>query len=358
MSAERRPTSSGEVLRELESAIPPHLASARTRHRRVPDDYVPRTQAFVARHDPAVTRIAIAHFGLQYRGQPSQQARAGLQWLTEALADGGSPHWEWASYVDEADYTNRLLISYWDDVDGFDDWFSRLGTHWTSESRSGPDEGCFTEVVRPSSDRYETLFTSDDRPEGIAATAGAMSGAVREHAYWGSARDRIPRSQTDELAPSGAPTVMVDGPRRRVIPGANLCLIRSGQDWTDTDPAERALYEANIEPALRTAMDFLRDSGLAHGCYSNRFMTVIGEDGRHASKTFGMSWWKSLAHLERWAGTHPTHLAVFSALMTHLSGPGAGLRRYHEITVASAAEQFFEYFNCHDDTGLLRAREN
>ena len=31
------------------------------------------------------------------------------------------------------------------------------------------------------------------------------------------------------------------------------------------------------------------------------------------------------------------------------------LRLYHEVTVAAADEQFFEYINCHDQTGLLRA---
>ena len=35
-------------------------------------------------------------------------------------------------------------------------------------------------------------------------------------------------------------------------------------------------------------------------------------------------------------------------------GPAAKLRLYHEVTVAAAEEQFFEYFNCHPNTGMLR----
>jgi len=31
------------------------------------------------------------------------------------------------------------------------------------------------------------------------------------------------------------------------------------------------------------------------------------------------------------------------------------LRLYHEVTVARANEQFYEYLNCHPQTGLLRA---
>ena len=40
---------------------------------------------------------------------------------------------------------------------------------------------------------------------------------------------------------------------------------------------------------------------------------------------------------------------IFGAAMKYLSslGPAAKLRLYHEVTVARAADQFFEYRNCH-----------
>ncbi len=43
--------------------------------------------------------------------------------------------------------------------------------------------------------------------------------------------------------------------------------------------------------------------------------------------------------------------------MKYLSslGPAAKLRLYHEVTVARAADQFFEYRNCHERTGMLNA---
>jgi aldoxime dehydratase len=45
--------------------------------------------------------------------------------------------------------------------------------------------------------------------------------------------------------------------------------------------------------------------------------------------------------------------------MKYLStlGPSAKLRLYHEVTVAAAGEQFFEYRDCHLRTGLLAAVE-
>ncbi len=178
-----------------------------------------------------------------------------------------------------------------------------------------------------------------------------------EHAYWGGMRDRIPLSQTSEMTPAGAPRLVRDGDRVRVEPHENICLIRSGQDWSDTEAAERRMYLDDVEPVLHAGMDFLRDEGLAIGCLANRYMTVLDSDGRATEKTYGMSWWNSLAALERWAESHPTHVRIFGAAMKYLSslGPAAKLRLYHEVTVARAGDQFFEYLNCHDRTGMLKA---
>jgi aldoxime dehydratase len=184
-----------------------------------------------------------------------------------------------------------------------------------------------------------------------------MSGEVQEHAYWGGMRDRIPLSQTSEMAPAGSASAVRDGSRVQVIPHDNLCLIRSGQDWGDTEATERKMYLEDVEPVLREGMDFLRDNGRSIGCYANRYMTVVASDGTPTEKSYGMSWWKSLAALERWAESHPTHVRIFGAAMKYLStlGPAAKLRLYHEVTVARADEQFFEYVNCHPQTGMLNA---
>jgi hypothetical protein len=179
--------------------------------------------------------------------------------------------------------------------------------------------------VRPATARFETLF-SNDRLEGMARLAGTLSGEVAEHAYWGGARDRLPLAQTDPLAPGDPPAVAGDGMRQVVRGQDNLCLIRSGQDWSDTDGGERRMYLDDVEPVLRAGMDFLRDEGSTVGCYANRYMRVIDNQGDPVDKSFGMSWWHSLADLDRWAKDHPTHKAIFGQAMKYLSalGPAAG----------------------------------
>jgi len=342
----------------MESAIPPHLRGERSRPRRISDDYAPPYPGYVARHKPSVKRVVMAYFGLQYPGEAPAAAASALQRIVSAFAATDSPgHWDRASYVDEAGFTNVISIAYWDEPARFDAWFAIHGRDWIADSRAAEPLGYFIEVLRPAVERYETLFSSNDRTEGIAVLADGMSDLVQEHAYWGGARDRIPLSQTDEMAPAGATRVVAEGARRRVLPQGNLCLIRSGQDWADTEGDERHMYQHDVEPVLREGMDFLRDDGLAIGCFANRYMRVIGAGGAPVDKSFGMSWWKSLSALERWSESHPTHLAIFGAAMKYLLklGPAAKLKLYHEVTVAAADEQFFEYLNCHDRTGMLRA---
>lgn len=342
----------------MESAIPLHLETTRTRHKRVPDDYQPPYPSFVARYKPGVSRVVMAYFGVQYRGAaPVVAAEALVEIAAQFAAAAGPSHWDRAHHVDQAGYETIVSVGYWDDIVRFDAWFEPVREAWTGRQREGV--GTFIEVLRPTVARHETLFSSPDRTEGVAAVAEGMSGEVQEHAYWGGMRDRIPLSQTDAMAPGGTPKLVRDGARLRVVAHDNLCLIRSGQDWSDTDASERKLYLDDVEPVLREGMDFLRDDGLAIGCYANRYMRLLSADGSVCEKSYGQSWWKSLAALERWAESHPTHVRIFGAAMKYLStlGPSARLRLYHEVTVAAADEQFFEYLNCHDRTGMLASVE-
>ena len=121
----------------MESAIPEHLQSARTRHRRVPDDYAPPYPSFVARHKPAVARVVMAYFGVQTRGEPSKAAEQALAWIVAAFGqDGGPTHWDRARYIDEAGFTNVVTVAYWDDHAKFDGWFPAAREGWTGERRN------------------------------------------------------------------------------------------------------------------------------------------------------------------------------------------------------------------------------
>ena len=64
---------------------------------------------------------------------------------------------------------------------------------------------------------------------------------------------------------------LVTGARRT----SNLCLIRSGQDWGDTEADERRMYLRDVEPVLRAGMDFLRDEGRGSAASPTATCTVV-----------------------------------------------------------------------------------
>jgi aldoxime dehydratase len=349
----------------VESAIPAHLAVPRTCPGRIKDGYTPPYPSFVTRLEPAVRQVVMAYFGLQFRGEPPAGALDVLD-VAFAAVDGPGHHDRARQTAPDeatdlgdgqpaepAGWVEIVSIAYWDDPAAFDRWSAAHRESWL-DARDGC--GRWAEVLRPTVEEHETLFSSLGRPEGVAALASGWSGEIAEHGYWGGMRDRIPLAQTDPLAPTGAPVVERDGGRVRIRPHGGICLIRSGQDWTDTDGDEREMYLCDVEPVLRAGMDFLRDEGAAIGCLANRYLTVL-EDGRPVDRSFGLSWWHSLDALERWAESHRTHVAIFGAAMRYLSslGPAARLRLYHEVSVVPEGAAYFEYVDCRPGTGVLRA---
>ena len=347
----------------MESAIAEHLKCPRTRHRRVEDDYAPPYPAWSARAPGAVRQVVMGYFGVQSRGAGMQgRACAALMKIAAgfALPDGPGHH-DFAHHVDAAGCDNMVAIAYWNDPAAHARWCTapEVDAWWRSDERLADGLGYFREIVAPRAEHFETMFNTPDRLEGVGVVMGGVSGELQEHGYWGSMRDRIPLSQTDAMAPSGTRAVNAGAPapgqRVRIAGHENIAMIRSGQEWADTTGQERALYLGEMEPVLREGMDFLRDQGLHIGCYSNRYMQHLDAKGAPLEKSFGLSFWHSLADMERWAESHPTHVAIFGSFMRYVQALNfqLQLRVYHEVSVLKADEQSYEYINCHAGSGLM-----
>ncbi|WP_200893660.1 phenylacetaldoxime dehydratase family protein [Rhizobium nepotum] len=206
---------------------------------------------------------------------------------------------------------------------------------------------------------FETLFSGPDRMEGIGLALDTRTeDDIQEHGYWGSMRDRLAASQTDGLTASGTLSATETpgfGKRVKIQGYQNVAMIRSGQDWMNTTGKERDLYLGDMEPILRSGMDFLRDSGKAIGCYTNRYMRHVDNAGQPVEKSFGYSYWHSLGEMERWSESHPTHVAIFGTFMRIVQELNfqLDLRLCHEVSVLKPEEQHFEYINCHPRIGLM-----
>ncbi|WP_407316102.1 phenylacetaldoxime dehydratase family protein [Pseudomonas sp. nanlin1] len=340
----------------MESAIPKHLQQPRLHPAATPAHYQPPYPAWAARFDPLIGQVVMAYFGVQ--GEQPVPLSALAEVTTRLRGDNAPGHWDAACCTDAAGYHNTVAIAYWADIQAFERWREGSGFNrwWQDSARETGPLGWFIEVVCPTADRFETVFSSAQVTEGIGHLASHLSAPIVEHGYWGSARDRLAIAQREELAGSHVPMPAPSGRRVRVSGRDNLCLIRSGQDWSATTGHERHLYLGEVQPTLAKGMTFLRDEGGAIGCLNCRFMQVLDpQTGTPLEKTFGLAYFQELAQLESWAKTHPTHVAIFGGFMQYVQTLNFDiqLRLYHEVAVIPAAAQYFEYLNCHPATGLI-----
>lgn len=342
----------------MESSIPPHLTVERTRTKKVGGGYTPPYPSYSARFGEGVSSLVCAFFGVQSRQPLSEEAKEASAGMWDLCSDTDGPmSRERAVHTDEQGFDNQVIIAYWDDPDAFGRWFKKHRDALIGADTEPVNHGRWIELISPEARRFETLYSSNTFPEGSArVAAGGFSGEIQEHGYWGSMRDRLPAAQTDALTPLGAPSAATSAGIVRVQPHDNLAIIRSGQDWSLCGEAERASYFSDVEPQLKAGMDFLTSDGATIGCYANRYMTSSDGDGRLLEQTFGLSFWHSLADMEKWAESHPTHVKIFMAAMNFLqTNAGAKLRLSHEVAVVSGDQQYYEYNNCHSTTGMLGA---
>lgn len=274
-------------------------------------------------------------------------------------------YWEPASVKDSSGAYNIAIIAYWSSKEAYSEWTSASGfDEWWSKLDAEEDHGWFREIFFPPVERFETVFSDNIKPEGAAHMRENISGPILEHVYWGSMRDRLPATQTDSLpgeSSNQAENASQTAKRRICVTGKeNLCVIRSGQDWTDTRPEERKLYLDTMHPVLIKGMDFLRDQGAEIGCYSCRFMEVLDLQmiEPNTDKTFGLAFFDDLSSLEKWSREHKTHLDIFGGFLKYAREleNNISLRLFHEVLVLEPYQQLFEYINCHSGTGMLASR--
>jgi aldoxime dehydratase len=320
----------------------------------MPYNWEPPVSAFSA-DMPSESRAILLYIGIQ---SPTSQS---LSELNEIIAASELKNHDLAMFTDRAGKTNYVLVVYfasspehvaWEDVSNFNTW-------WESDKHLNADYGLWMERYSYERGQFETLFSSPDSPEGVCRQFGATIGPIREHGYSGAAEDRIPNSGHDKLRTlyqaMPEPKVIESHGKRLVLKGPkNVCVIRSGQDFTTVEGSELDTYTKHIEPALAKGLKFLGENSET-GCFESRYMQHCEPDGAKINKTFGMQVFLSISHMIEWAKSHPTHLAIFNSFQNmaeRLEGQ-FNLRLWHEIAVMDEGDSYAEYVNCHPQTGFL-----
>jgi hypothetical protein len=223
---------------------------------------------------------------------------------------------------------NRIALAYWDDLGAYDVWAAEPAVRaWWADTEIGR----WREVSTVPPERIETLHSDGQLGPGQGSAQLSLIAPTDVHEYPGGMRDRMPISRTDALE-------------------HDLCFIRTAQDWSGCGPAERARYLEHVEPTLRRGAEYLASSPEESGCLSARFAREPGQD-----RSCVLAWFRSLADLERWTHTHPTHQAILNEFfaLVEQGGGQIELALWHEVFTLPAGAPRLEYLDCHPGTGFL-----
>ncbi|MEI8611719.1 phenylacetaldoxime dehydratase family protein [Enterovibrio sp. Hal110] len=321
---------------------------------KMPPNWVPPVPAWGSVFSEDVQQVSMCIIGCQHKDD------ADISDFIEALNNLSTKAdvCDFATCEDKDGLYQTLATIYWGDGKACADWLDSdaFALFWELYSDEKWGFGIFREVFNIPLERLETLFSGPIHNHGMSQIRKDIEGPIEHHGYWGGMRDRIPLSADDAFDTHQCLDV-IEQNGNRIVVGAheNLCIIRSGQDWTLTKGEQREEYLNQIEPVLKAGMNFLRDEGEEVNCYSCRYMTQFSPYKGKKECTFGLAFFRTMADLEAWAESHPTHLAIFNTFLEIAPkyGPELQLQLWHEVSVLPAGNQFGEYINCTKGTGLL-----
>jgi aldoxime dehydratase len=320
---------------------------------RMPKGHSPKNPVWSSTFPDHQTGISMAALGFQHFAEDDMgEALAALR---SALENSDALDTAVSTRTDGMRET--LCIAYWRDAAAAT---AAMGSKplldlWKSWANEGK-WGLIRECANIPFERTETIFSTDIHNPGYSQMRTGTVGPIDHHEYWGGMRDRIARSAYDDLSARSEVIVERRGERHSVVlPHENLCIIRSGQDWSQCDSEQLAEYTDTIEPTLKEGMAFLRDQGSVVNCYSCRYMRVIGFSDTDPKQSFGFAYFRALSDLESWAQNHPTHLKIFNTALETLGKRGSDiqLRLWHEVSVLPAEGCWADYINCRAGTGWL-----
>ncbi|MEM9629200.1 MAG: phenylacetaldoxime dehydratase family protein [Pseudomonadota bacterium] len=330
------------------------IPTERTHPLRMPKGWEPPVPAWSSTFAEAQAGVSMAVVGFQHpqatsMAEPLQELHAALEGADVrdlVVSDAGDG------------LSETVCIAYWRSprAAGATLAAAAFDAFWEKHSAEGLGYGVLKECTNIPFERTETLFSSPVHDHGYSQLRESTVGPIPHHQYWGGMRDRIPLSAHDALEAPGPVRVVAQSDRHVTVEAhENLCIIRSGQDWSQCDAEQLAEYKDTIEPTLQAGMAFLRDKGSEVNCYACRYMKDMALDGSDPKRSCGLAYFRTMKDLEDWAEHHPTHLEIFNTFLSIAPrhGPNLQLRLWHEVSVLPAADQRADYVNCRPGTGLM-----
>lgn len=298
------------------------------------------------------------YFGIQAE-EPEKLDR----WATRAFCGYHAPFTvERGLHIDGDGARDYVYIAYWRQAEYRQWWaLAQNSGWWRNDRRTIEGVGYWREIIAMPFNRFETLHSSE-QPHGVGVSAEGMAASMLKYDCPVRIRDRLPISQTHNLR--RVTSIQTPLPAQRSATGRrvsvtslqNMCVIRSGQDWSACGSEEKTHYLERIVPRMFQGLTVLRDNPVQSGCYSLRFFDQMDEAWHATEKSFVLGYAVDVHALENWAGRHPTHLILQGGYSEMNSALGTGIRLalWREVTALPKKGCDFEYIACRPGTGLLR----
>jgi hypothetical protein len=328
---------------------------------------------------PDVQEVLIyGQFGVQERPLDGQQFSDPTVWpiktvepsISKTLANmrqwfslpNGPKHLDCGVFIDNQGARNWVFLAYWLEPAKYQAWCQNpeVNSAWLDNSVENLEDnvGYWKEVSVILTNQMETIQQAHREHASMRFFAPEET---EVHQYWGAARDRIPASATDKFdSPLGTTLperkhVDTLGKNIKVKLPKNICHVRSAQDLMLANESHMATYINQVEPSLKDGITFIRDNPDEVGAFSSRYIREVTVNGELLNKTCGQLFFLSLAHMEKWAASHPTHVRIFAMFnkMAEQLGEDMGLALWHEVAILPEGHLHVQYVNCHNSTGFL-----
>lgn len=322
----------------------------------VPEDYPGRVVSF----PQDVKHLVFGMYGVQ---SPNDRTRR--QFIEELSAyceaNNGPGRIELCHFTDNNGLACSMLLTYATDTEAHQAWWhdDNVQQWWTNITDAADGEtGYWREILHTDKDRFNYAAGVEDQ---VASAAVLPLTPSKTFGYWGSYRDRLPASKTDEfLSPfDNTPSMReheTKGKRLTAKIPDNLCLIREGQGWGKCGEEEKAVWDEQMAAVVDEWVGFLDSDPDVTGCLSVRKCTEHEvADGSPHPRQCQIAFLLSLGHIEQAARTHIAHLAVHKAFVKMYREPtfDPQMHVWVEVHILKENDLETEYVNCHNQTGLM-----
>lgn len=295
---------------------------------------------------------------LAVQAAPGHDPSALLEEVEAALAQDSAPlQYERCRATDAAGYLNEIYLAYWRSREAYETWLENPAVDaFLSRRRSGV-LGLWRESIVAPAGNLDPNGLLPRHEWGIGRHL--TQSWERYHSYYGSMRDRMPNGRTPEI--EGVAETLV--PRRAdsfgrclaIRPPHNLCFIRNISGWASATEEQQHAFVTEVFPNYLKGVAYLRDNPLLAGCIGARACETVATAYANGLQAETLAWFTSLAALEAWTHSHPTHAAIHRSVFefTQKFGFDIVMNMGHEVIVVPQAGLSAIYDNCHPQTGFL-----